>query len=154
MDDTATQTDIVDALELESEDTTTSEANTLYSVESAIKLRNQRLAEIKEKQKQLNEMLKSYLENNDDYREAAKLAKEAASKKSAIKQRLLSQPESQDLPAKLLEVKEEKAELTESLSYYLAEYQRLSGTNEFEDENGDLKQIVFVAKLVKRSGGK
>jgi len=154
MDDAATQNDIIDSPELDTEDVSVSEANTLYNVESAIKLRNQRLTEIKEKQKQLNEMLSSYLDNNDEYREAAKLAKEAASKKGAIKQRLLSLPESQDLPTKLLEVKEEKAELTESLSYYLAEYQRLSGTNEFEDENGDLKQIVFVAKLVKRSGGK
>lgn len=130
----------------------TDDPNTLYSVESAIKTRNQKLSEIKKKMRDLNEMLKSYLENDDEYREAAKLAKDATAKKKAIKQRLMSDPAAKDLPTRIDEVREEKKELQESLSYYLTEYARLSGTNEFEDENGDLKQIVYSAKLVKRSG--
>jgi len=126
------------------------EENTLYTVESAIRTRTQKLADIREKQKNLNEMLNSYLEGDQTYVEAAKEAKTAAGKKSAIKARLMSEPGAQDLPDKIQEAREEKQELEESLSYYLAEFQKLSGTSEFEDE-GVLKQIVFRARLVKKS---
>ena len=127
------------------------DVSSLPLVESAIRERNRKLAEVKEKQKKLNEMLKSYLENSPEYVEASKLAKTASGKKSSIKQSLLSQPGADDLPNKIQAVRDEKKELEESLSYYLSQFQNLSGTNEFEDENGDLKQIVYVAKLVKRS---
>lgn len=124
--------------------------DSLYSIEAAIRERSKRLAEMKDKQKKLHEMLTSYLENSDEYREAAKAAKDASAKKSSIKQQLLQKPEAQDLPEKLQEMRDEKKELEESLSYYLSEFSKLTGTNEFEDE-GELKQIVYVAKLVKRS---
>ena len=129
--------ELVVALPVTSDNT---DVSSLPLVESAIRERNKKLAEVKEKQKKLNEMLKSYLENSPEYVEASKLAKTASGKKSSIKQSLLSQPGA-----------DEKKELEESLSYYLSQFQNLSGTNEFEDENGDLKQIVYVAKLVKRS---
>lgn len=122
----------------------------LPTIESAIKLRLQKLADLKDKQKKLNEMLKSYLENSDEYREATKIAKDAGAKKAGIKRDLLSKPEAQDLPMKLDEAKAEKADLSESLSYYLSQFAKLTGTTEFEDENGELKKIVYVAKLVKR----
>lgn len=126
----------------------------IYTVESAIKLRSKKLSELKEKQKKVSEMLKSYLENDAEYVEAAKIAKDAAAKKNGIKKRLLSLPEAQGLAEKIEEIRDEKRELQESLSYYLSEFSRLSGTNEIEDENGELKQIVYMARLVKRSGGK
>lgn len=148
MDDTTSQPQV----EEQPQDGATS-ADTLYSVENAIRNHNRQLLEVKENFKKLNEMLKSYLENDDEYREASEAAKNASAKKSAIKQRLLSRPEANNIPAKLEEVKDQKRELEEGLSYYLTQFQQLSGTNEFEDENGDLKQIVYVAKLVKRTGG-
>ena len=39
----------------------------------------------------------------------------------------------------------------EGLSDYLREYQRLSGSNEIEGEDGELREIVYTAKLVKKS---
>ena len=42
-------------------------------------------------------------------------------------------------------------ELNEGLSDYLREYQRLSGSNEIEGEDGELRTIVYVAKLVRKS---
>ena len=129
------------------------EAETLYTVEAAIRERISKLNEVREKMKELNEMVKSYLENDKEYVEASKAAKEAGARKSSIKQELMSRPDAKGLPDKIEDARDEKRELEESLSYYLAEFQRLSGTNEFEDENGELKQIVYVAKLVRRSGG-
>lgn len=130
------------------------EADTLYTVEGAIRERMQKLSEIKEKMKKYNEMMKSYLEGSEEYMTASKEAKDASAKKASIKRDLLAKPEAQGIPDKIMDVREEKRELEEALSYYLTQYQALSGTNEFEDENGELKQIVYVAKLVKRSGGK
>lgn len=130
------------------------EKDDLYTVEAAIKSRNQKLADLKEKMKKLNEMLNDYLDSDEEYLKLKKEAKDASAKKSRRRQDLLSKPEAQGIPDKIQEAKDFKRELEESISMYLAKYQQLSGTNEFEDENGELKQIVYVAKLVKRSGGK
>jgi uncharacterized phage infection (PIP) family protein YhgE len=123
--------------------------DSLYTVENSIHTRNQTLADIKQKIKEVNEMLRSYLEGNEEYVEATKEAKEAGAKKSAVKQRLMGEPGAQGLPEKLNELKDQKHELEEGLSYYLTQYQQLTGTSQFEDENGDLREIVYVAKLVK-----
>ena len=48
-------------------------------------------------------------------------------------------------------MKSEQSELKTGLSDYLREYQRLSGSNEIEGEDGEVREIVYVAKLVKKS---
>jgi len=42
-------------------------------------------------------------------------------------------------------------DLQNALSDYLREYQRLSGSNEIEGDDGEVREIVYVAKLVKRT---
>jgi hypothetical protein len=42
-------------------------------------------------------------------------------------------------------------ELDTALSDYLREYMRMSGTNEIETEDGDVREIVYVAKLIKKA---
>ena len=127
------------------------DVNSLPSVESSIRSKVQKLEDVKEKIKKLNEMLNSYLENDEEYVEAAKAAKTASSKKSSIKQELMAKPGADDIPNKLLEAREEKKELDEDISNLLTEFQKLSGTNQFEDEKGELKQIVYTARLVRRN---
>lgn len=141
-DTTIDQTEELDVFE---------EVNSLPSIESSIRSKVQKLDDVKEKIKKLNEMLNSYLENSEEYVEAAKEAKTASSKKSAIKQELMAKPGADDVPNKLLEAREEKKELDEDISNLLTEFQRVSGTNQFEDEKGQLKQIVYTARLVSRN---
>ena len=63
----------------------------------------------------------------------------------------MKRPDVAALAGKLKSLKSEKKELQEGLSDYLREYQRLSGSNEIEGEDGEIRQIVYVAKLVKKS---
>ncbi len=122
----------------------------LFLAEKAIFERSKKLAELKQELKLQNEMLTSYLENNDNYRQAKNEAKEATKKKSAIKRELLTKAEAGDLPQKVKDLKDQIADYKDGLSYYLREYQRLSGKSEIE-EDGEVKQIVYTARLVSRS---
>ncbi len=122
----------------------------LFLTEKAIFERSRKLAELKNELKLQNEMLTSYLENNDSYRQASLEAKEATQKKSAIKRELLSKAEAGNLPQKIKDLRDQISDYQDGLSYYLREYQRLSGRNEIE-EDGEVKQIVYVARLVSRS---
>ena len=97
------------------------------------------------------EMLESNLENDQAYQEAFKLAKELSKKKQEEKARIIRQPEVEKIYS---DVKNGMAQLKimkESLSNHLQNYGKLSGTNQFEDEEGQVREIVYTAKLVKRS---
>ena len=124
---------------------------TQLSVEQLIKSYISRIARVKEDLKPVNEMLSDLLSNNEAYQLSAKEAKEASKKKSSVKKEILSTPEGKMAFAKLNDLKSELKEAEEALSTYLTEYQRLTGSSEFEGEDGELRQIVYVAKLVRKT---
>jgi ribosomal 50S subunit-associated protein YjgA (DUF615 family) len=124
---------------------------TQISVEQLIKSYISRIARLKEDLKPVSEMLNDLLINNEEYKIAADAAKEASKKKSAVKKKVLSTPEGKTLNDKVSELKEDLKEAQESLSSYLTEYQRLTGSGEIEGEDGELRQIVYVAKLVRKT---
>jgi hypothetical protein len=127
------------------------EAETLLSIEAAVKDRITRIEKLKEDMEAPKEMIQSYLENDSVYREHTEAAKAAAKQKSATKKQLLSQTTGRALVEKLDTLKAEMAELQEGLSYYLREYQQATGSNEIEGADGELRQIVYVAKLVRKT---
>ncbi|OGY10245.1 MAG: hypothetical protein A3D26_02690 [Candidatus Blackburnbacteria bacterium RIFCSPHIGHO2_02_FULL_44_20] len=131
--------------------TSTSNAMTLVSVESSIKHNLAQIAKTRADLKVQKEMVDSFLENDPLYMEHAKAAKDAAAQKSATKQKLLKQSHAVTVVDKIIALREEMRVAQEALSYYLGEYQQMTGFNEFEDENGEVKQIVYVAKLVKKA---
>ncbi len=51
---------------------------------------------------------------------------------------------------KVRNLRSEIKELKGALSDYLQEYARLSGVNEIEDENGEVREIKYDAKLIKK----
>ncbi len=124
---------------------------TQLSVESLIKSYISRIAKTKEDLKPVREMLSDLLENNEEYHTAAEEAKVASKKKSAVKSKILSTPEGKMANDKLIGLRDELSEAQDALSTYLAEYQRLTGSNQFEGEDGELRQIVYVAKLVRKT---
>lgn len=63
----------------------------------------------------------------------------------------MKRPDVADLSNKLKDLKSEQTELKEGLSDYLRECQRLSGSNEIEGDDGEVREIVYTAKLVKKS---
>ena len=98
-------------------------------------------------------MLRDAVEGDAAYHELDVQAKELNKKKTAIKQNVMKTPAMEAVVAKILEFKSEIADAKEMLSGYLEEYQRVSGTNIIEGENGEIREIVPVYKLVKRSNG-
>lgn len=126
------------------------EMNILLDVQNAINQNLKKVENIKEDIKPHKEMLDSMFVNDPDFVEKSEIAKKANKDKTAAKKRVLSQPQGADLDQKIKELKQEANDANEALSYYLREFQRITGANEFESEDGELKEIVFVAKLVKK----
>lgn len=124
---------------------------TQLSVESLIKTLISRIARVKEDLKPVKEMLSDLLNNNEKYQLADNEAKEASKKKSTVKKEILSTPEGKMASSKVDELKNDLKEAQEALSAYLAEYQKLTGSSEIEGEDGELRKIVYVAKLVKKT---
>lgn len=127
------------------------EAETLMTVDAAIKDRIIKIDEKKNEIRPQREMLTSYLENDQAFRETSEVAKKASQQKGSIRKQLLSTPQGQNLTEKLQILKDELIELEDGLSYYLREYQRITGANEFEGQDGELRQIKLTAKLIRKT---
>ena len=124
---------------------------TQISVEQLIRSYISTIARLKEDLKPVKEMLNDLLDNNEEYQLAATEAKEASKKKSVVKKNILSTPAGKMANDKLSGLKNELKEAQEALSTYLTEYQRLTGSSEIEGEDGELRQIVYAAKLVRKT---
>jgi len=97
------------------------------------------------------EMIDDIFGNDETYQEHDKIAKEAAKIRSATKKQIMKRSDVADLSNKLAELKSEQSDLRNGLSDYLREYQRLSGSNEIEGDDGEIREIVYTAKLVKKN---
>lgn len=128
-----------------------SEALILLNIEGLIKSNISKLDKLSDELKKQNEMIQSVLDNDPIYKEHSEKAKEAARVKGNTKKEILKRPEVSHVVQKANELKSEIKEIKESQSSYLSEYQRLSGSTEIETEDGQVRQIIYVAKLVKRA---
>ncbi|MBU1000668.1 hypothetical protein KKE78_04715 [Patescibacteria group bacterium] len=127
-----------------------SDAVLLVKIEEMIKTHISQIEDLRVEATKHRDMLDDIFINNETYQEHDKVAKETARIKSNTKKEILKRPNVADLSCKLKSLKSQQKELKEGLSDYLREYQRLSGSNEIEGEDGETREIVFVAKLVKR----
>jgi hypothetical protein len=126
-------------------------ADTVHELEQMIKTNLATLDRNKVELKKLKEMLESALLNDEPYRLASEKAKEAAKEKGKTKLNVLQNPQTREIAEKIKDLTAENRELMAGQSEYLREYARLSGTNEIEDEAGEVLEIVYVAKLVKKA---
>ncbi len=128
--------------------------DSLFAVEGLIKNHLAKIEETTVVKRQLKEMFDDYLINDPEYSTATEEAKEATKKKTIARKAALSKPEADSIVSKLQDAKENLKSFQESLSNHLREYGRLSGSDQFEIEPGDIRQIVYKAKLVKSSMGR
>ncbi len=126
-------------------------AQVIINLEGLIKNHISGIERIEEEAKKHQEMLDDIFANDTVYQQHLEAAKDAAKIKNATKQQILKQPQARDLDAKVKDLKSQAKEMKDALSDYLGEYQRLSGVSEIEGEDGELREIVYVAKLVKKS---
>lgn len=135
----------------ESINTTQPQLDSLINLEAAIKEKIEKIEDLKNEMQPVREMLASYLENDPVYREHDKAAKDASKQKSATKKQLLSVPAGASIVEKLDTMKEEMRELQDGLSDNLREFQTTTGSSEIEGADGELRQIVYIAKLVRKT---
>ncbi len=126
-------------------------ATVIINLEALIKNHITSIANLKEEVKKHKEIIDDILNNDPTFKKHSEEAKEASRIKTATKNQLLKQPHAADISEKLKSTRSELKEQQDALSDYLGEYQRLSGVNEIEGEDGEVREIVYVAKLVKKS---
>jgi alkylhydroperoxidase/carboxymuconolactone decarboxylase family protein YurZ len=107
------------------------------------------LERIKEESTKLKEMLDSIFENDPTYKVHDEAAKEAAKIKGNTKKQLMRLSQAADLAGKIQSLKSQMKELNQTLSDYLQDYAKTTGQTSFETSDGQVRQIVYIAKLVK-----
>lgn len=144
--------EIIEA-EIVKEDVSSSsdQATVLLSLEQLVKSHIASIDQLKVENKKYKQMLEDALVGDVVYQEHDKAAKEAAKQKGATKLQILKQPANLTLSNKIKSISSELKEKQIALSDYLLEYQRLSGATEIEGEDGELREIVHTAKVIKRS---
>ncbi len=122
----------------------------LINMEGMIKNHISAIDKLQEELKKHKEMLDDIFENNPTYKEHSEKSKETAKTLGTTKAQILKQPQAAELSEKVKTMKSELKENQDSLSDYLQEYARLSGVNEIEGEDGEVREIVYSARLVKK----
>lgn len=146
-DDTVIDADIVSP----PTQTTDNSAQVLLDLEQLIKTNIANIDRGKAELKKQREMLTSALENDETYRLHNEEAKKAAKQKAQTKYQIMQLPQNKQLADTVKTIAQDIKDADGALSDYLREYQRLSGANEIETEDGQIREIVYVAKLVKKS---
>lgn len=109
------------------------------------------MGELKEQLREQKQMMKDAFEGDQEYHELSEKAKELNRQKNVIKQRILKTPAVQTVMVKVNDLQTELKDMDDKLSGYLQEFQRVAGTNVIEGTDGELRQIVPVYRLVKKS---
>ena len=132
-------------------DSEANQATVLLSLEELIKNHIQSIDKLRDEVKKHREMFADAFEGNETYRENEAKVKEANKVKSTTREQILHQPAMQTLGAKIKEMSTDLKEKQTALSDYLLEYQRMAGVNEIEGHDGEMREIINNAKLIKRS---
>lgn len=109
------------------------------------------MGELKAQLREQKQMVKDALEGDQEYHELSEKVKALNREKNAIKQRILKTPAVETVMAKVKDLQAEIKDMEDKLSGYLQEYQRVAGTSVIEGTDGELRQIVPVYRLVKKT---
>lgn len=96
------------------------------------------------------EMLKSALENDQEYTDLNEQAKEMSKTRKQAKNRVLSAPEIQSTAEDIKSNQDEIKTLREILSAELAEYYNKNKTDEIEGADGEPRKFKVIVKLLPR----
>lgn len=127
------------------------QSQVLTSLDEMIKSHVQSIDRLKVEVRKLRETIEDGFANDAVYKEHDDAAKAAAKVKLATKAQIMKQPAVLTLVQKMKTLASELKEKQFSLSDYLLEYQRLSGANQIETDDGQVLEIVNSAKIVRKS---
>lgn len=139
-----------DQQDLNTDTSSNRDASGLLRVEELIKANVAKIDSLRLEINKSREMVDNALTSDETYREHDRLAQVAVKVRSKTKSEIMKQPTVASFAGKLKELKEQQKELKNVLGNYLADYQRMSGTNTIEID-GEVREIVYVPKLVKKS---
>jgi len=128
---------------------TNEEVTNLFTIENLIKTHISHIDTVKTELSKQVEMMNDVLNNDSGYKEAAEQGKEVNKKKAEAKQNVLKSPSNASLNQKIKDMRQELKELKGALSSYLQQYQKIADTDQIESEDGEVRQIVYSAHLVK-----
>jgi phenylalanyl-tRNA synthetase alpha subunit len=132
-----------------SPDITENQGQLMVDMENLIRNHITGIDTLQTEAKKYKEMLDDILAANEPYQELLKKANEASKDKNKQRAEVLKQPHAKELSDKIKELRGEAKEKQEALSDYLQEYQRISGVDEIEGEDGELRKIIYSARLIK-----
>lgn len=125
------------------------QAQNIISTESLINTANARLNDLTYEAKEYKAMLDEILESDTEFQEIDKKAKKQAKLRAQARQKALNTPGAKTNIDKLKETKIQLREVKTALSDYLAQYVKISGSNQIEGPDGVVRHIIYTAKLVK-----
>ncbi len=131
---------------------TNKEVTDLFTIENLIKSHISHIESVKNELAKQAEMMNDVLNNDPAFKEASEQGKEVNKKKAEAKQNILKSPSKASLKQKIKDMRQELKELKGALSNYLQQYQKIADTDQIESEDGEVRQIVYQAHLVKLSG--
>lgn len=126
------------------------QSTVFLSVENLIKSNLTNLDTLQAQYREQKEMVDSVLENDPTYKDHLEKANEANKVKSATRAQVMKRPDVIKIAEKMKSLKEEIKEINATLSDLLQEFQRVSGTNVIEREDGQILEIISTSKLVRK----
>lgn len=153
-DEEIVDAEVVETPQDSSSNPSDNDATVLLSLENLIKNHIASIDKLKEEVRKQKQMLEDGFLSDAVYQEHMKLAKEAIKQKSATRAQITKQPQNIALSNKIKSMTTELKDKQFALSDYLLEYQRLTGVNEIEGEDGEVREIVNTAKVIKRPSKK
>ena len=131
---------------------TNAAVTSLYAIENLIKTHISHIESVKIELQKQAEMFNDILANDEKFKKANDEGKEIAKKKAEAKQDILKSPSNASLNQKIKDMRQELKELKGALSNYLQQYQKIADTDQIESEDGEVRQIVYSARLVELTG--
>ncbi len=124
-----------------------SAATVSLSLESLIKGHLGTLSKLKNQIAEQSDMFNNVLENDPTYKQHFEDAKKATKVKTATKSEIMKRPEVMQVVNKIKAAREEYKQQQQTLSELLAEYQRTTGLDSIETEDGKVRKIITTAHL-------
>lgn len=123
----------------------------LFTIENLIKTHVTHIETVKTELGKQVESFNDVCANDKAFKELLDQGKELNKKKAEAKQNILKSPANASLNQKIKDMRQELKELKNALSNYLQQYQKIADTDQIESEDGEVRQIVYSAHLVKLS---
>lgn len=109
------------------------------------------IEKLREQLKTQKDMLEDAFNNNPEYAEASQKVKDATKLRTGIKQKILKDDAVAFTADKVNGIRDEIKDAQDALSGYLQKYFQTVGTNQITGDDGEIREIVVVTKLVKKS---